>query len=53
MLNTIEITMTRRGFDVRMGARTATFPQLQDAVRFAEQRLEHFARVRELSDRCE
>jgi hypothetical protein len=51
--NAVEIKMTRRGFEVTAGGRTASFPALPDAVAFAQRRLEHAQGVRDLRDRCE
>jgi hypothetical protein len=53
MPSTIEITMTRRGFEVRASGRTTRFPTLDEAVGFAQQRLQHAYELRDLSARCE
>jgi hypothetical protein len=51
--NTVEITMTMRGFEVTMGGRVTRFPNIEDAVNFAHQRLQWAKDLRELSWRCE
>jgi hypothetical protein len=51
--NTVEITMTMRGFEVTMGERVTRFPSIEDALDFAQQRLRHAQEVRELSWRFE
>ena len=53
MPNTVEITMTMRGFEVTMGGRVTRFPNIEDAVNFAQQRLQWAKDLRELSWRCE
>lgn len=53
MPNTVEITMTRRGFEVTVGERTAAFSTLGDAFDFAQQRLARAVALRELKERCE
>jgi hypothetical protein len=51
--NTIEIKMTVRGVEVTTGGRTASFPSVDDALDFAQQRLRRAEQLRELSARCE
>jgi hypothetical protein len=51
--NTVEITMTMRGFEVAMGGRVTRFPSIEDALSFAQQRLQWAKELRELSWRCE
>ena len=53
MPNTIEITMTLRGFEVTTGGRVTRFPSIEDAVEYAQQRLQWAKELRELSWRCE
>jgi len=53
MPNTIEVTMTRRGFEVKAGGRTMAFSTMSDAFDFAQQRLQHAWQLRALKDRCE
>ncbi len=49
MPNTVEITMTMRGFEVTMGERVTRFPSIEDALDFAQQRLRYAQELRELS----
>ena len=53
MTSTIEIRMTPAGFDVTVGDRTVRFPRMDEALQFAERRLQHAQNLRELSARCE
>lgn len=53
MTNAIEIKMTRRGFEVTTGSRTSAFSKMEQALDFAQQRLQHALTLREISDRCE
>jgi hypothetical protein len=51
--DTVEITMTMRGFEVMTGGRVTRFPNIQDALDFAQRRLQRAEELRELSRRCE
>ena len=53
MSGTIQITIIGRGFTVNVGTRTERFAHIDDAVRFARERLEHARDLRDLSARCE
>jgi hypothetical protein len=53
MTSAVEITMTRRGFEVTFGTRTTVFPEIERALDFAHARLEHARSVRDISRRCE
>lgn len=53
MTNTVEITMTPRGYEVRMGARVSRFASIEDAIGFASERLHWAHELRDLSRRCE
>jgi hypothetical protein len=53
MPNAVEIRMTRRGFEVRMGVSTTAFADMGSAITFAQQRLEHAWQLRDLKERCE
>jgi hypothetical protein len=51
--NSIEITMTMRGFEVTMGGRVTRFPSIEDAMTFAQQRLQWAEELRELKRRVD
>lgn len=51
--NTIEITLTLRGFEVTTAGRVTRFPSIEDALDYAQQRLRRAEDLRELSRRCE
>ncbi|HZC72661.1 MAG TPA: hypothetical protein VE442_18330 [Jatrophihabitans sp.] len=53
MTNTVEITMTQRGYEVTAAGRTADFRRLEDAVGFARQRMERAQALRELKTRID
>ena len=53
MPNTIEITMTRRGFEVTVAGRTALFPTIDEVLGYTQQRLRRAHELREMSARCE
>ena len=53
MPNTVEITMTFRGYEVRTGTRVSRFASLEDALEFASQKLHWASDLRDLSQRCE
>ena len=53
MSNAVEITMTRRGYEVSAGGHKAAFSALSDALAFAQQRLQHASDLRDLRARCE
>jgi hypothetical protein len=51
MSGTVQIRMTQRGFEVVSAAGSTTFAELDDAVRFAQARLQRAQDIRELSAR--
>jgi hypothetical protein len=51
MSGTVEIRMTQRGFDVISATGTTSFADLEQAVRYARDRLQRARDVRELSAR--
>jgi hypothetical protein len=53
MPNTVEITMTSNGYEVRVGAQINRFRSVDDALDFASQRLRWASDLRELSWHCE
>jgi hypothetical protein len=53
MPNTVEITMTMRGFEVTMGGRVTRFPSIEAAMTFAQQRLQWAEELRELKRRVD
>ena len=53
MPNTVEITMTMRGFEVTTGGRVTRFPSIEDAIGFVQQRLQWAEELRELKRRVE
>jgi hypothetical protein len=53
MTNSVEIKMTGRGFDVSVAGRTSSFPQMDQALEYAQQRLRRAVELVELSARCE
>ena len=53
MQHQIEIKLTLTGFDVTVAGQTTRFPDVNDALAFARQRLQHARTLRELSERCE
>jgi hypothetical protein len=53
MTGNVEIKMTRRGFDVSFAGRTSSFPQMDKALEFAQERLRRAVELRDLSARCE
>lgn len=53
MPNTVEITMTMRGFEVTMGGRVTRFPNVEAAVTYAQQRLQWAEELRELKRRVD
>lgn len=53
MPNTVEIAMTMRGFEVTTGGRVTRFPNIEDALDYAQQRLRWAQELREMSWRCE
>ena len=53
MTDFVTITMTRRGFDVTVAGRTASFSDMQHALDYASDRLHRAVELRDLSARCE
>ena len=48
MPNELTITMTSRGFEVRLGTHVSQFPSVKDAVEFAQERLRYAVELRNL-----
>ena len=53
MTTGIEITLTQRGFEVTVAGRTIAFGHVDEALGFAQQRLQRALELRGLSQRCE
>ena len=53
MTTSIEITMTRHGYQVTTSGRTVEVATLSDALDHARARMVNAAHLRELSERCE
>jgi hypothetical protein len=53
MPNTVEITMTMRGFEVTMGSQVTRFPSIEAAMTYAQQRLQWAEELRELKRRVD